>query len=188
MFGRIQSRPPQIPMVAIDRYGKMIEAGHLVQFHNGEDLVFEVVHVGPVLNPSIQGGQAIQVMFRAEFPVQFLPATPNRGMVIVGESQARIQARAWNNGQPAAGPVLVPGDEHHPPSGIVLTDMGDGGPGAEVAPRDLGDTSDPDEAFRDRESISGGELDAPERTPDSAQPCGCDAGAGWVCEQHRAEE
>ena len=162
----VGGRPPQIPKVAIDRFGKLIEPGHLVMFHPGEDLIFEVVHVGPVLNPSVQGGQAIQAVLRAEFPVQFMPAQPNRGMVIVGESKARIDAQAASNGQGVALPA--PGDEEQPPSGIVLTDL--------------------EKATEDRETISGGEVEAPERTVESGRPCGCDPGAGWVCEQHRVEE
>lgn len=139
-FGRLPQQPPRPPMVAIDRFGKMIEAGHLVMFHNEVDLILEVVSVGPVLNPSIQGGQAIQIVLRGQFPVMCAPAQANQGFCIVGESQARIAERAAGNGQPATAPP-------DPPSGIVLTD--------------------PDE---------------------SALPCGCDAAAGWVCEQHRAEE
>ena len=115
-------RPPQIPLVGVDRLGKLIEPGHLVMFHPGEDLIFEVVSAGPVLNPAIQGGKGFQVVLSATFPVQFMPATPNRGMVIVGESKARIEAKAANNGQGA----VVPADEG---TGIELTDA------------DLGDTS-----------------------------------------------
>ena len=117
---QMPGRPPQIPLVGVDRLGKLIEPGHLVLFHPGDDLIFEVLSVGPVLNPGIQNGKAIQVVLSATFPVQFMPATPNRGMVIVGESKARLEAKAANNGQGQA--IPPPGDEV-PPSGIVLTDV-----------------------------------------------------------------
>src|SRR3990172_2040272 len=85
------------PAVAIDRLGKLIEPGHLILFHTDEDLIFEVVDVRPVLNPGVPAGmQAMQVVLRAEFPVSFLAAQPNRAMVIIGESKARIEAKAAN--------------------------------------------------------------------------------------------
>jgi len=137
-FREFQPQPPRPPMVALDRFGKMIEAGHLILFHNEEDLIFEVVSVGPALNPMIQGGQAIQVVLQAKFPVVFQPAMPNRKMAICGETRAKTEAAAGKNGQPQT-------------SGLVLTDaptdpiMDDGGPGSEGAPRDLGDTEPPTE-------------------------------------------
>ena len=105
-------------MVAIDRLGKMIEPGHLVLFHASEDLIFEVVSVGPVLNPSVQGGRAIQAVLRTEVPVIFQPAYPNRGMIVVGETQARAAATAAGNGKMD---TVMPAVEEEP-SGIVLTD------------------------------------------------------------------
>ncbi len=132
-------------MVALDRFGKQLEAGHLILFHTSEDLIFEIVEVGPVLNPSLQGGQAVQCVVQAKFPIMFQPAMPNRTMVIVGETQARIQAKAGSNGKPdLMGEGSLPSADA--PSGIVLTDMvpgDDGGPGDDGAPRDLGDTGDP---------------------------------------------
>ena len=125
-FSPFRALPPRPPSVAIDRLGKMIEPGHLILFHTEEDLIFEVVDVRPVLNPGLpQGTQAMQVLLRAEFPVGFLAAQPNRAMVIIGESKARIEAKATNNGQAQeAQEALVA------PSGIVLTDppdaVGDG--------------------------------------------------------------
>lgn len=133
-FGRIQPQPQRPPMVALDRFGKPLEAGHLIMFHCDEDLIFEIVSVGPVLNPAVQGGQAIQVVLAAQFPVMFQPAMPNRTMVIIGETQARITERAGSNGK-----------SETTPSGIVLTDVvptDESGPGDEGAPRDLGDTGE----------------------------------------------
>lgn len=144
-FGRMPTQPPRPPMVAVDRFGKQIEAGHLIMFHMEEDLIFEVVSVGPVLNPSIQGGQAIQVVLAAQFPVMFQPAFPNRTMVVCGETKARIEAQAGKNG---GAPHLLgdPSTERVTEGGIVLTDaVDDGGPGDEGAPRDLGDTGEPSE-------------------------------------------
>ena len=114
-FSPFKALPPRPPSVAIDRLGKMIEPGHLILFHNDEDLIFEVLDVRPVLNPGVpDGAQAIQVMLKAEFPVAFLAAQPNRAMVIIGESQARVAARAENNGK-----VETAQDA---PTGLVLTD------------------------------------------------------------------
>lgn len=100
IFGRMGNQPPRPPSIALDRMGKLIEAGHLVMFHAEEDLVFEVVSVGPVLHPGAPAGQAIQIMLAAQFPVMTQAATPNRGFVIVGESKTRLdaQAKAANNG------------------------------------------------------------------------------------------
>lgn len=100
IFGRMGNQPPRPPSIALDRMGKLIEAGHLVMFHAEEDLVFEVVSVGPVLHPGAPAGQAIQIMLAAQFPVMTQAATPNRGFVIVGESKTRLeaQAAAANNG------------------------------------------------------------------------------------------
>jgi hypothetical protein len=118
-FRPFKSLPARPPSIAIDRLGKMIEPGHLVMFNSPEDLIFEVADVRPVLNPGIPGGQqAIQILLRAEFPVMFLAAQPNRGMVIIGETQAKIAARAANNGVGAVAPEVAP----EAPSGIVLTD------------------------------------------------------------------
>ena len=92
----------RVPHVAVDRLGHAIEVGHLVMFHSSEDLIFEVIDVRPVLNPTLvaAGQQAMQVTLQTKFPVQVRAAMPNRGMVIVGESEARIHARtaAANNG------------------------------------------------------------------------------------------
>jgi hypothetical protein len=98
--GRLISEPGgmQPPAVALDRFGKVLEAGHLVLFHPGEDLVFEVVDVRPVLNPNAPAGRAMQVTLRAAFPVQTVAALPDRGMVIVGESQERLNKQASENG------------------------------------------------------------------------------------------
>lgn len=112
---------PQLPRVAVDRFGKLIESGHLVMFHSVEDLIFEVVNVGPVLNPGVQGGQAVQAVLTATFPVQFLPGMPNRGMVIVGESKARLDAKAANNGKVNVADAGFPEPSSEGPS-IVLTD------------------------------------------------------------------
>lgn len=139
-FGRIAPQPPRPPMVAIDRFGKQIEAGHLIMFHMEEDPIFEVVSVGPALNPSLPGGQAIQVVLQAKFPVMFQPAAANRTMVICGETQARIEAMAARNGggqseRRSDGGIIIPAD--------VTVD--EGGPGDEGTPRDLGDTGKPTE-------------------------------------------
>ncbi len=153
-FGRIPPQPPRPPMIALDRFQKQIEAGHLIMFHVEEDLIFEVVSVGPVLNPSIPGGQGIQIVIQAKFPVMFQPAVPNRTMVICGETKARIEAAAGKNGTAAHEHYIasgeIPGvqesgDDAVAHSRIVLTDVvpgDDGGPGSEGAPRDLGDTGD----------------------------------------------
>lgn len=153
-FRGFNPMPPQRPpSVALDRLGKLIEAGHLILFHGDADLIFEVVSVSPALNPAVQGGQAMQVIIKAEFPVQVMPALPNRGMVIIGETKARQEAKARNNGQPAE------------PSRIVGLD---GQPlAAERADDEPAAVADP---------------------PESAQPCGCDPGAGWVCEVHRTKD
>jgi len=92
---------PQTPMIAFDRFRKVIEPGHLVMFNSPEDLVFEVVSVKPVLNPAMQaaGVQAMEMTIAARFPVQFAAGQVNRGIVIVGETQERIQAKAGSNGQ-----------------------------------------------------------------------------------------
>lgn len=102
LFRMPQPRAPQPPMVAIDRMGRPIEPGHLILFHASEDLLFEVVSVGPVLNPSVQGGRSMRMVIQANFPVEFMPAYPNRGVVVVGETQARIDAKAAANGKVAA--------------------------------------------------------------------------------------
>lgn len=148
---------PRIPLVAVDKLGKMVEQGHLVIYCSPDPLiVYEVVDVRPVLNPGESSGRAMKVTLQTQLDVQCQTGVPSRNLLIIGETQARIQARAGSNGQPEKGP-----------SGIVLTDVDDGGPGDEGAPRDLGDVSDPLE---------------------SGRPCGCDPSAGWVCEQHRAED
>lgn len=116
-FSPFKALPPRAPSVAIDRLGKLIEPGHLILFHNEEDLIFEVADVRPVLNPGLpQGTQAMKVMLRTpeDFPVVFLAAERNRAMVILGESKARIEAKAGANGQVQEAPVE--------PLGIVLTD------------------------------------------------------------------
>ncbi len=115
-FQQIQSRAPQPPSVVIDRMGRMIEAGHLVLFHAPNDLVFEVVAISPVLNPSIPDGQkAMQLSIRAEFNVQTLAAMRDQNLIVVGETEARSKRNGAN------GPVAV---EEIPqePSGIMLTD------------------------------------------------------------------
>lgn len=122
-FGRIQTQPMRPLMVAIDRFGKQIEAGHLVMFHMEEDPIFEVVSVGPALNPSLPGGQAIQVMLQAKFPVMFQPAAANRTMVICGESKARQEAMAARNGD--GGRTHEHAPERRSEGGIILTDGGD---------------------------------------------------------------
>lgn len=134
-------------MVAVDRFGKQIEQGHLIMFHMEEDLIFEVISVGPVLNPAVPGGNAIQVVLAAQFPVMFQPAAPNRTMVVVGETKARIDAAAARNGGGKTHLIGETGGERVSEGGIVLTDapIDDGGPGDEGAPRDLGDTGEPTE-------------------------------------------
>ena len=115
VFKMPENRPPMPPAIAIDRLGKLIEAGHLILFHAEEDLIFEVTDVRPVLNPGMvaAGKGAMQITLAAKFPVQCAAAVANRGMVIVGETEARIQARAMGNGQPM---TTVPS------TGLVLTD------------------------------------------------------------------
>lgn len=112
-FSPFKQPPPRPPSVALDRFGKIVEPGHLVLVHSNVDLLFEVVDVRPVLNPSVAQGQAMQVTIRAHFPVQILSAHPSEGFVIVGESQARLEAKAANNGS---------APEPAPPSGLALTD------------------------------------------------------------------
>ncbi len=122
---------PTPPAVAIDRFGKMIEPGHLILFNSPEDLAFEVVDVTTAMEPTMPGQRLMKVMLQAQFPVTIMAAQPNRGMVIVGETQARLQARAAQNGQ---GTTHVVEAEEPPASGIVLTDLPRANPDA-VQPR-----------------------------------------------------
>lgn len=148
-------QPSAPPYIALDRFGKMLEPGHLVMFHSTEDLIFEVIAVEPVLSANLpQGQQGIRVTLSSKFPVEFFAAMPNRSMVLIGETQERIALRAQQNGNAAAVP------EPHAPSGIVLTD--------------------PPAATEDAAMSA-------ETAHESGRPCGCDPGAGWVCERHRAE-
>ncbi len=114
----MQAQAMRPPSVAIDRMQRMIEVGHLVMFHNEEDLIFEVVDIRPVLDPNIPQGQGVvTVMLSAQFPVHTHAAMPNRGMIIVGESPARIAKQASENGNRPEESVRVASA-----SGLVLTD------------------------------------------------------------------
>ena len=92
------------PHLAVDRYGRYIEPGHLVQYHSPIELVFEVVDVRAVLNPVLvaKGMQAMQLTLRAQFPIQIVAAQPDQTLVIIGDSQARAKAlaEAGKDGQP----------------------------------------------------------------------------------------
>lgn len=133
-FSPFKAQPPRPPSIALDRFGHMIEVGHIVLFHHGEDLAFEVVDVRPVLNPGAPA-QTIQIMLKAEFPVQTLAAMPNRGFVIVGESQARLAAKAADNGKPERVPSITLTDSEMPgvsgdrPAADAEVGQGDAGEG-----------------------------------------------------------
>jgi hypothetical protein len=118
-FRPFSARPPAI---AIDRFGRRIEEGHTVLISAPNGLLFEVVSVGPVLNPSIPKDQtAVQVMVRTQFPSQFIAGQPIQGMVVIGETEQRQKAKAEQNGMaPAA--EEEPGQVAEPASAIVLTD------------------------------------------------------------------
>ena len=111
--------PPIPPATALDRFGHVVEPGHIVLFNSPEDLAFEAVDVTPLLNPGLPPGQRMMnVVLQARFPVTIMGAMPNRGLVIVGETEARIAAQVADNG---AGRQEPP-DQPAAPSGIVLTD------------------------------------------------------------------
>lgn len=116
-FSPFRQAPPPIPQVAIDRLGKIIEQGHLVLYHSPDDMIYEVVDLRPVLNPSMPN--AMQVTLQTQFNVLIQAAVPSRAFIIVGESAARQQARAAGNG--ALGTVAP-----DPPSALVLTDANTG--------------------------------------------------------------
>lgn len=123
--GGLPPMPPRMPMVVLDRFGKGVEAGHLVLFHNNEDLVFEVTDVRPILNPAMQanGVQAMQITLAAQFPVHYSAGQANRDIAIVGESQRRLAERAASNGHGDIAPSTTKEDQAS--SGIVLTDAPD---------------------------------------------------------------
>lgn len=163
--------PPMPPALAIDRFGKQIEIGHIVLFNSSEDLAFEVVDVKPLMNPNMAPGQRVmQIVLQAQFPVTFLGAQPNRGLVIVGESKARLEAAAARNGSGTTHTVEAE-SEPEQPSGIVLTDV-EKTPPPSIEHAQL---AEPVPEF------------APVEKPESGKPCGCDPAANHVCERHQAE-
>lgn len=111
---------PRVPKVHLDRFGHLIEPGHLVLYHPPQDLVLEVVDVTPVLNPSASGGTAMQTTLQARFKVQALTGIPDGSLIIVGESQERLAAKAASNG---SGETTKRQTQR--PSGLVLTDAPD---------------------------------------------------------------
>lgn len=124
---------PQPPMLALDRLGKSIEAGHLVLFHNMEDLIFEVTEVHPVLDPGMRmadGSVVMQVGLVTQVPLRIRAAEPSGSLVIIGETQARIKARIEarvgapdDNGRGAVVGSIQPADAPaEPPDKIVITD------------------------------------------------------------------
>ena len=103
-FKEFQQHPPRPPSVAIDRMGNVIEPGHLLLVHEPNGFAFEVVDVRPVLNPGVQA-PVVQLTLQAKFNVHVLAAQRNNGVVVIGLTEARMQAQ--QNGQPAPGPSLV---------------------------------------------------------------------------------
>ncbi len=95
---RLPTMRPQVPMVAVDRFGKLIEAGHLVMYRSNIDIIFEVVDVRPVLNPGAQMPM-VQITMQAQFPVQAPAGSRTNEIVICGESRSRVEAKAGNNGK-----------------------------------------------------------------------------------------
>ncbi len=98
IFGRLQNKPPRPPSIAMDMMGRVIEPGHLMAYSPDGHLVVEVVSVTPILRPDVPSG-LMEVTVQARFALSTLPAQPIRQLVIVGETQARLAAKAGNNGQ-----------------------------------------------------------------------------------------
>lgn len=124
-FGKQPPPIPQMPKVALDRFGHLIEPGHLVMYHAPNDLLLEVVAVHPVVNPAAQGGMAIQMTLRAQFNIQGASGVPAGSLVIVGETQERIAAKAGNNGHADATGPSSQADGHADSSEgpkLILTD------------------------------------------------------------------
>lgn len=101
IFDSFKSGPPKI---AIDRFGNIIEAGHLVLYHNDQDLVMEVIDVTPVLNPNLPPGvSAMQIRLEVKkMIIQTMAASPFPALIVVGKSETRTkaEAKAAGNGRP----------------------------------------------------------------------------------------
>lgn len=85
-----QPLPPQV--FALDRFGKVIEKGHLVMFHNDVDMICEVTDIGPILQPNAPQGM-VQIMLRAQVPVMTAAAQPSRLLAVCGETEEYRAAR-----------------------------------------------------------------------------------------------
>lgn len=101
--------------LAVDRFGKRIEPGHIVLWKPPVDMMYEVVEIKPALDASLPQNQAfVHVVMKADMKHLIEAAKPNLSLIVVGETEARIKAKAESNGTPV--------EATPEPSGIVLTD------------------------------------------------------------------
>ena len=118
-----RSIPPPPPAIALDRFGNLLEPGHLVMYRPELDTIFEVVEVAPEIHPSAPKG-TMRVILAAQFPIGVPYATPINRLVICGKSHARVQAEQMTaqNGAGLAPPPAVAEALAQAGPKLVLTD------------------------------------------------------------------